>query len=191
MQIALKEWAVILNAMKQGLHHILLRKGGLADKGQTFRVEYPKFFLFPTYEHQQKEMTQKKHQTLYDQTVKGMSAENKLLIDSWAEVKESFEVKEFSMLKPLSTLHVWSDSYLQMRLNYKPEKPLYLLLLRIYRLTTPKEIEKLERYGGCRSWVELDETISTEGSIPVISDDDFSKVSNSLNNSTISALLPS
>ena len=53
-QKALKEWACVVRALGEGKQILLLRKGGIAEKGGEFRMEEPDFFLFPTFEHQDK-----------------------------------------------------------------------------------------------------------------------------------------
>lgn len=159
MRTALKEWSVIISAMKEGVHHYLLRKGGLADKGQTFKLEHSKFLFFPTYEHQKKEMIQTKYHSIYDKAVLDTPSNELLTIDTWAEVKETREVKTLKDLQKILPYTIWSEEYFQMRLNYKPEKPLFLLLLRVVRLKTPHTISNLRKYGGCRSWVEIEEEL--------------------------------
>ena len=53
LQHAFKEWAVICKALAEGRQAIILRKGGIAEEGETFRLEHKQFWLFPTYLHQQ------------------------------------------------------------------------------------------------------------------------------------------
>ena len=50
---ALKEWATIVNALENGDQTVLLRKGGILEDSSGFVVESEKFFLFPTFEHQE------------------------------------------------------------------------------------------------------------------------------------------
>src|SRR5947209_3948644 len=51
---AFKEWAVICRALAEGRQALLLRKGGIEDPGGRFRLEHERFWLFPTYVHQQR-----------------------------------------------------------------------------------------------------------------------------------------
>jgi hypothetical protein len=69
--------------------------------------------------------------------------------------------------------HVWTDALLDMRFNYRPENPLYLLLVRPYRLATPVTIENTPAYAGCKSWVPLERAVSTAGAAPVLDDTTF------------------
>ena len=50
--MALKEWAIVCQALEEGKQTILLRKGGVAEEGDGFNPENPEFFLFPTTEHE-------------------------------------------------------------------------------------------------------------------------------------------
>src|SRR5688572_5262360 len=53
LQYAFKEWAVICAALAQGRQSLILRKGGIDEDAGDFRVERPRFWLYPTYTHQQ------------------------------------------------------------------------------------------------------------------------------------------
>jgi hypothetical protein len=57
-----------------------------------------------------------------------------------------------------------------MRFNYRPANPLYLLLVRAYRLPQPMTVQNTPEYAGCKSWVPLEHEISTEGAAVVIDD---------------------
>ena len=52
---AFKEWAVICRALAEGKQALILRKGGIAETGGEFAVEHTRFWLFPTYTHQQRD----------------------------------------------------------------------------------------------------------------------------------------
>jgi hypothetical protein len=60
-----------------------------------------------------------------------------------------------------------------MRFNYKPQNPLYLMLVRAYRLPEPHVLPNTPAYAGCRSWVPLDAPIDTSGAFPVLEDSQF------------------
>ena len=57
------------------------------------------------------------------------------------------------------------------RLKFKPQKRLYILLLRIYKLSQVYEIFYRPEYGGCRSWINLATQINITDLIPVLNDD--------------------
>ena len=70
----------------------------------------------------------------------------------------------------LDAEHVWAPPLIDMRFNYRPENPLYLLLVRAYRLHQPATIENTPAYAGCKSWVPLDQPVETGGALPVLDD---------------------
>ena len=53
MMEGLKEWATVVKALEQGKQTVILRKGGILETASGFNVESKKFFLFPTWEHQE------------------------------------------------------------------------------------------------------------------------------------------
>ncbi|MCX7421045.1 MAG: DUF1802 family protein, partial [Planctomycetia bacterium] len=52
-QIAFKEWAVVCAALAQGRQSLILRKGGIHEGCESFRVQHDEFWLYPTAFHQQ------------------------------------------------------------------------------------------------------------------------------------------
>ncbi len=50
--LALKEWAVVVQALAVGKQILLLRKGGLYERHGRFSTDPREFFFFPTYVHQ-------------------------------------------------------------------------------------------------------------------------------------------
>ena len=49
----LKEWATVVKALEQGKQTVILRKGGILETASGFNIESKKFFLFPTWGHQE------------------------------------------------------------------------------------------------------------------------------------------
>lgn len=162
MNVALKEWASVCAAIEAGTQILLLRKGGIveAERG-GFQVRYNEFLLFPTFEHQHRELLKP-----------GVSAEGTpasgIRIATICRVTEVIPHPSLEELQSLSSEYVWNDRFLQMRFNYKPELPLYLLLLRAYRLPSPVVIPDRPSYAGCKSWVHLTEEIEAKAAVPVL-----------------------
>src|SRR5262245_58889581 len=50
--IAFKEWAAICAALAEGRQSIIIRKGGIHEGREGFRVAHDEFWLFPTYVHE-------------------------------------------------------------------------------------------------------------------------------------------
>ncbi len=49
---ALKEWAIVCQALEDGRQTLLIRKGGIQEIKDGFEVTHRSFWLFPTYAHQ-------------------------------------------------------------------------------------------------------------------------------------------
>jgi len=169
LQVALKEWNVVCQAMDTGRQIVLLRKGGIQEAAGGFSLEHPHFLFFPTFLHQNPQM-------LKPSVAAGIEARAQepasVTISLAGEVTDILPVKNREQMKRIDAEHIWSDALIDMRFNYRPWNPLYLLLVRAYRLSRPVEVVNTAAYAGCKSWVPLETAIKCEGAIPVCPDDD-------------------
>lgn len=170
---ALKEWAVTVQALERGDQIAVLRKGGIAEKGQRFTPRSEAFLLFPTFEHQDRESLRPAYHGLLEETARYRHQENRIPIGSWAEVARTFRVEAVEPLLDLADEFVWSEAEIRGRWAWKPERPLYLLALRVHRLPTVRELPLQRQYSGCRSWVELHDAVELEGSRPALDASSF------------------
>ena len=172
-EVALKEWAVACQALDRGQQVLLLRKGGIREDGKDFRVAYPEFLLYPTYEHQKAELLDERyHQDLKD-LLSDAPRGDSITFSHWARVEETIELDGQREVDALGPHHIWTADYAQMRLHWKPRHPLSILLLRVYRLEEPQTVPYSPYYGGCKSWVELSPGIPLGRLSPVLTDDQF------------------
>jgi len=176
---ALKEWAVICRALADGRQGILLRKGGIAENGGEFQVEHTRFWLFPTYVHQQRDGVEPEALPLLEQAVATRPPEGTLRLEHFAEVGGIYQLHDVVSVLKLSPLHIWSDETARARFHYKAPG-LYVLAVRVYRLPQPVDVPDLPAYAGCKSWVELDRDLPTDGAAPVLDDEAFRAVLRSL-----------
>ena len=172
---AFKEWASVVEALATGEQFLILRKGGIHEKGKKFNVLHESFFLFPTYEHQNAEDLNSRGQQLLRQIAIRHTTENTadLRIEYFVKVTESLQINKFKTLQKLSGFHVWSENALRKRFDYGGERGIYALIVRVHRLPAPMILPNLPAYGGCRSWVELSAPIPLAGMQPVLSDTAF------------------
>ena len=170
---ALKEWAVVCRALEEGRQVLLLRKGGILEYRQGFKVKHDRFLLFPTYEHQSKDHLQEDYATRLDEVLKDQPASGTSRITSYAEAVESKEITDRILLKTLSKYHIWNESYVNARIDYNPQKPMSVVLLRTFKLDRPLLIENKSEWVGCRSWIPLD--IDGTGR-PIMDDLRFNKI---------------
>jgi hypothetical protein len=172
--IALREWAVAVRALEEGRQVIVLRKGGIAEEMKEFRLESPRFYLFPSFEHQKPHLLKPEAgKTLAATQAEAAKHPDTVRVTSYAEVVEDMEVTDAETLNRLDKLHIWTEDYATERLKWKKTKPLHVLLLRLYRLTTPVDILKREQYGGCKSWLRLEEELPAPKAEPILTDDEF------------------
>jgi len=174
MDLALKEWASVVRALEQGLQVVLLRKGGICEVEGRFEVTHPEFLLYPTYEHQDERLIVPEWRKLVRQT-EAQREPGKVTISSWARVDQIHRVRTHDELERLGLEHIYGPNYVEMRLAYKPELPLYVLVLRVYLLSMPVVLEETPEYAGCRSWVQLKEDLSLTGSMAVLTDEELSR----------------
>ncbi len=171
-RIALKEWAAFVAALQQGGQLLLLRKGGIREEGKKFLPAHPSFLLFPTYEHQKKDLLKPPFQANVELPANGAKPST-VTFTHWAKLHEAIEISEENALESISPFHIWSDDYAHKRLRWKPRQPLWLLILRVYSLGEPETVPNLPAYGGCKSWITLQEPVPLGDLTPVMSETEF------------------
>lgn len=174
---ALKEWAVVQRALLEGFQIILLRKGGLIEETGDFDLKAENFLFYPTYEHETERLGDV--QGCYGQWLREEEARKPnrgmLRIEAAARVTDVLRVDNREKLLNFRAQHIWSPQFINGRYDWEPYKPVYVLIARVSRLVEPRLIPALQEYGGCRSWVDLLEPISTVDAVPVISDEIFER----------------
>jgi hypothetical protein len=171
--IALKEWAVTVQALAQGQQILVLRKGGIHESGKDFRVIHPEFLLYPTYEHQRKELLKEVHQDSLRNVLEEPGQEGRIKFSYWTKVEETIEVSQQEKVDDLSPHYIWTPAYAQSRLRWKPMLPLSVMLLRVHRLEQPVSVPFLPEYRGCTSWVEVLDPVPLGRMEPVLTDQEF------------------
>jgi hypothetical protein len=173
--LALKEWAVIVHALGSGEQIILLRKGGLHERRGRFATEPTEFFLFPTYVHQMEQGVVRGTESDLQVVIAARPPEDQLHIEYYATVEELQWLGARESVTALAGLHCWTPETVAHRFAYGKTAGLHLFVLRVYRLLQPYSLPLLKRYGGCRSWVDLEEPLSTAGAMPVLNDAAFAE----------------
>ncbi len=172
LKYAFKEWAVICQALAEGRQGLILRKGGIAETSGKFQLEHKRFWLYPTWFHQQVEGIQQKALPLWEKAQEQKPPPGVVRLTHFAEVTGIYHVKDFLMAQMLAHLHVWSDETIKKRFAYR-SPGLFVLAVRVYKCCDVLELPELEEYEGCRSWVDLDREFPTEDATPVLPDKDL------------------
>ena len=174
--IALKEWAVTIDALAAGKQILLLRKGGIHESDKDFQIIYPEFVLFPTFEHQRQDLIKTEFRSMMERNEKSPSDHDlSINIDFFARVVDKFEIREPRELDMIKRHHLYTEEYALSRLKWRPKMPLSVAIVRIYKLNRTQSIARMPEYGGCKSWVPLAEVVDLDGSSPVLPDFTFNE----------------
>lgn len=146
---ALKEWSNVVAAMGRGEQTLLIRKGGIADP--SFGIEADRFYLYPTYFHQGES-----------------ESRPRVEITHWCEVVRMWSTTDRETLERLAPHVVLPTETLDARYRFRPDQAVYVIAVRTWELAQPAQVEYRENYGGCKSWISIDEEIDISGSRPVL-----------------------
>jgi hypothetical protein len=169
---ALKEWAVVCAAIEAGRQTVLLRAGGIAEDPGGFRVEHPEFWLFPTRFHQTADELVQEARPLLEDVARLRPPDGQVRLSLYARVEGVHRLSDPDRLDRLEGLHILDADTVRSRFDYR-RPGLFVLTLRVHRLAVPLTIVDKPQFAGCRSWVELEEPVSTEGLRPILDDDEF------------------
>lgn len=151
---ALKEWSTVIESLGRGEQVILMRKGGIADP--HFGIEADRFYLYPTYFHQGE-----------------TDPRTSVAITHWVEVVRTWSVRESELLEKLQPFAGIPRETLEARYRFRPDQALYVIAVRTFALPRPAQVRYTENYGGCRSWISVDEEIDVTGSRPVLGESEL------------------
>ncbi len=176
---AFKEWAVICRALAEGAQALILRKGGIAEAGGEFEVEQTRFWLYPTFVHQQRDGIKPEAVPLLEKAELERPQPGMVRLTHFVEVPGVYHVHNLGVALILDHLHLWSPETVRKRFNYR-SPGLFVLPARVYRVPQAFEIAEAPRYAGCKSWVALERELPTDGAVPVLDDERFHELLRSL-----------
>jgi len=184
-QIAFKEWAAVCEALAAARQTIILRKGGIHEGREGFRVQHRRFGLYPTNFHQSAaalsadaaEFVQRARAGTKPGS--GVSSAEAVPVRLLAEVAEVHELATEAAALRLASHHIWSESTVLQRFHYK-QPGLFLLVVRIFKLPGPVALEETTEIAGCKSWVTLPTPFSTAELTPVLDNEQFAAQSDAV-----------
>ncbi len=175
-QIALKEWAIVVEALALGEQLLLVRKGGIRDPKGAFQLEHREFLLYPTWEHQGEKTEAmirpeflERYRTLLAQPPQSAAVP----LHVYGGVGYVGRVQDPAQLAGLEKYHIWTPAFFEQRMKYRPQSPTLVVIVRAYQLKRPIEHPIRPEYAGCKSWVPLQEPIPIEGAVPVVDNERF------------------
>jgi hypothetical protein len=173
VRVAFKEWAVVVDALLRGDQAVIVRKGGLREGPGGFSIEHPEFLFFPTLFHQQRESVTPAAQARYDDLVPHFPPPETLRIEGFARVIAWRRLESLAAAWQLRGQHIWRDDVIAERFDWGRDPHIHVLAVRVFRLDAMMELPMTPAYGGCKSWVQLEEEVSLMGAQPVLAEAAF------------------
>ena len=162
--VAFKEWAAVCRALAAGVQTVILRKGGIAEAGGTFRPEYDRFWLYPTYFHEpQAGGLRPEFLTLLAMAEAERPPIGTVRLSHVAEVTRVQFLDDLDAAFALESLHVLSAETVRKRFVYR-DPGLYVLDVRVTP-TGPLELSESPTFLGCKTWVELGKSEKSEWTV--------------------------
>jgi hypothetical protein len=165
---ALKEWAVLCDAMGRGDIIAMIRKGGIRERRAGFAVRHDRFLLYPTYFHEREsELAQRFRDSLAAShlTQRGTGVVSLSLV---ADVSAVWRVNDLDALRTVDSDHGLAWSAVEGRFHYRGVPGVHVVAVRVSRLAEVTDLPEARRYAGCVSWVELDADVDVSGARPVV-----------------------
>jgi hypothetical protein len=172
---AFKEWAVVCQALGDGRQALIIRKGGIAEVGGAFTPEHRRFWLYPTYVHQQRDGIKPEALPLLQEAERQRPQRGTLRFTHFAEVSGGYHVHHLAAVLLLDRLLIWSEGTIRKRFEYRAPG-LFVLPVRIFRAQEPFVLPERVDYEGCKTWVELEEALATDSGVAVLDDRAYANV---------------
>jgi hypothetical protein len=177
-EVAFKEWAVVVEALGRGEQILILRKGGIREQRGEFHLDHRQFWLFPTQYHEdERSVIASKRPALRELAAHAPSGTVNLQF--FATVEDVLHLKDAELLPRLQGRHILSEHILRQRFEFGREPGLHALVVRVYRLPEAAQLPLRENYGGCKSWVQLETTLTGDVA-PVLDDNEFARQHNEI-----------
>lgn len=171
---ALKEWAVLADALARGSIIALLRKGGIREQRSGFAVRHRRFLVYPTYFHEnESEVAPRLRGTLAGRHPPPSVAAGHIRITCVASVSRVWTATALDPLRAIADEHGLDWSAVESRFRYRDMPRVHVVAVRVARLRGPVDLPELPRYSGCVSWVELGHDVDVSAAVPVLTNGEF------------------
>jgi hypothetical protein len=167
---ALKEWAVLCDALAAGDVVAMVRKGGIREQRAGFSVRHERFLLYPTYFHEKAAELQPRFRdrltASHARHVPGV-----VRVELVATVAGVWKVGDLARLRAIEAEHGLAWPAVESRFHYKDRPGVQVVAVRVARLPSAHELPEARRYLGCVSWVALDAAVDVADARPVLDDE--------------------
>lgn len=165
---ALKEWAVLCDAMERGDVIAMVRKGGIREQRAGFVVRHDRFLLYPTYFHAREGELAPRFREALTSVEAGQPPSGIVRFSLVADVAAVWQVHDLDALRAIELEHGLAWPAVESRFNYRGVPGVQVIAVRVSRLPGVAELPEVRRYSGCVSWVELDDDVDVSGASPVL-----------------------
>ena len=170
---ALKEWAVLCDAMERGDIIAMVRKGGIREQRAGFAVRHDRFLLYPTYFHAREGELAARFRSALGAVEGAQPPAGVLRFSLVADVAAVWQVHDLDALRAIELEHGLEWSAVESRFNYRGVPGVQVVAVRVSRLPSVAELPEVRRYSGCVSWVELDDDVDVSGASAVLNASDL------------------
>ena len=165
---ALKEWAVLAQAMGRGEIIAMVRKGGIREQRAGFAVRHDRFLLYPTYFHAREDELAPRFRQALTSVEAAQPPSGVVRFSLVADVAAVWQVHDLEALRAIELEHGLAWPAVESRFNYRGVPGVQVVAVRVSRLPVVADVPEVRRYSGCVSWVELDDDVDISGASPVV-----------------------
>ena len=170
---ALKEWAVLCDALAAGDIVALVRKGGIREQRAGFAVRHDRFLLYPTFFHEKSAELQPRFAARLGDASAERPPDGIIRIGLVADVVATWHVRDLEPLRAIEPFHGMAWPAVVSRFEYRGTSDVRVIAARVLRLPRTHDVPETRRYQGCISWVALDHPIDVTGATPVLAEADL------------------
>ena len=167
---ALKEWAVLVDAMARGDIIAMVRKGGIREQRAGFSVRHERFVFYPTFFHEKVDELAPRFKNSLDAAHEARPAEGTVRIGHVADVVALWTVTDLEKLRAIDGEHGLAWSAVESRFRYRDNPVVQVVAVRVSALREPVVVPELRRYQGCVSWVALENGVAVRDATPAVDD---------------------
>ena len=158
--VAFKEWQVVCEALASGEQSLILRKGGISEGKHGFQWIHDKFFMFPSYFHEQldqvKPMPDGSDRVLKNPPAPKSGTEDdakELDFGIYCETIETGRLTKWEDIQALDSEHIWKEDIIRERFEWGEEFGISFARVNVWTLPKPVILTDRKGFGGCRSWI--------------------------------------
>ena len=165
---ALKEWAVLVDAMARGDIVAMVRKGGIREQRAGFSVRHDRFLLYPTFFHEKVEEVAPRFADALARSGEWRAPAGVIRLAHVATVAAVWRVTSLEPLRRIEGEHGLAWRAVESRFHYRGRPEVRVVAVRVAALSRPVELPEIRRYAGCVSWVELDRDVDVADARPAL-----------------------